>query len=124
VPKFSEIGAALATGLGVMWALNKIEIGQFKIPNGTPSTPPPPFTPPTLWKRPGDDCLSNTDPLLNNPNYDLKLICDRGTVRESRVGQYDENLTRPDGKYTYAGYLKFVDSAASYTDYQDYLTGN
>jgi len=35
VPKFSEIGAALATGLGVMWALNKIEIGQFKITNNT-----------------------------------------------------------------------------------------
>ena len=28
------------------------------------------------------------------------------------------------GKYTWSGYLKFIDSAASQTDYNDYLAGN
>ena len=31
---------------------------------------------------------------------------------------------RTDGKLTWACYRKFVDPAASYNDYQDYLTGN
>jgi len=31
---------------------------------------------------------------------------------------------RPDGKLTWLCYLEHVDPAASYTDYQDYLTGN
>jgi len=30
---------------------------------------------------------------------------------------------RTDGKYTFAGYRKYIDSAASGSDYQDYLTG-
>ena len=28
------------------------------------------------------------------------------------------------GKFTWLCYLKYVDSAASYSDYQDYLTGD
>jgi len=31
---------------------------------------------------------------------------------------------RADGKLTWACYVKYVDPGASYTDYQDYLTGN
>jgi hypothetical protein len=30
---------------------------------------------------------------------------------------------RSDGKYTFAGYRKYIDSAGSGSDYQDYLIG-
>lgn len=41
-------------------------------------------------------------------------------VTVTDYGQY----YRPDGKLTYAGYKKFVDSAASTLDYHDYLKGS
>ena len=59
----------------------------------------------------------------------IKLFQDAGP--SGPVGPPAPNADIPDsfcytldGKLTWACYRKFVDPAASYNDYQDYLTGN
>ena len=115
--KPAEVAGAVLTGLAVMWSFNKIDysgLAAFKWPE--PPAPQPPPTQ-TLTLRVGDNCINANDPRLGSG-----LTCVNGTVRP--FGWKDPQYYRPDGKYTWKGYLKFVDSSASTNDYYDYLGGN
>jgi len=61
----------------------------------------------------------------------FKLLKDAGMVSSTQIGPPapDNDIPgnfcyRADGKLTWACYVKYVDPAASYNDYNDYLTGN
>lgn len=63
----------------------------------------------------------------------FKLLKDAGAVSPFVIGPPAPDngndipgsfCYRTDGKWTWACYRKYVDPAASYNDYQDYLTGN
>ena len=114
--RVAEVAAAVLTGLGVTWALTKIDIGTIEIPTFEPPKEQPP---PVIVRqlREGDACSS-----VNKANMPVGFTCIDNTVRP--IGWQNPLFYRPDGKYTFLGYQRFVDSAASSSDYEDYLTGN
>ena len=121
--RVAEVAGAVLTGLGVTWALSKIDIGPIAIPSliqppTVPTGPQPPkpedFT--IIELSEGQSCST----LGPYERVSMPFMCIDGIVR--KIWRFDE--TQYASKYTFFGYQYFVDSAASGSDYQDYLTGN
>jgi len=93
VVRVAEVAGAILTGLGVTWALSKIDIGTITIP--TPKDAPP--TPTVLRLREGDNCTSAGDPRMPTG-----FTCINGTVRP--IGWQPPRPAKPDcgpGRYAF-----------------------
>jgi len=96
VVRVAEVAGAILTGLGVTWALSKIDMGTITIPTLEPPKEVAP--PPTVLKlREGDNCFS-----VSQPGMAPGFTCINGTVRP--IGWEPPRPERPDcspGQYAH-----------------------